>query len=83
MANVLELDAQTGETLERDFTETEWQQREADQIAAKGLAAEAEAAEAARVKAVQNSQAELKAMGLSDQTIATISGYPYPYAPAV
>lgn len=83
MIDVVEIDAATGEVVERDYTANEVAQREIDRIAAEAAAAEAAAAEAARVQAVQDAQAELKAMGLSDQTIATISGYPYPYSPAV
>lgn len=40
-------------------------------------------AEADRIADIQEAQAELKAMGLSDKAITTISGYPYPYSPAV
>ena len=40
-------------------------------------------AELDRIADIQEAQAELKAMGLSDKAIATISGYPYPYSPAV
>lgn len=72
--DVIEFNAETGETTERSFTAAEKAQREAD---AKAM----QDAEAARVKAVQDAQAELKALGLSANAIATISGYPYPYPP--
>ena len=47
------------------------------------LEAAAMQAEADRVADIQEAQAELKTMGLSDKAIATISGYSYPYSPAV
>lgn len=68
---------------ERPMTSDEIAQRQADEAEAQAAADAAAAAEAARVKAVQDAQAELAAMGLSDNTIATISGFPYPYSPAV
>ena len=83
MIDVIEVDATTGEATERPFTADELAQREADALEAQAEADAQAAAEAARVQAVQDAQAELKAMGLSDQTIATISGYPYPYSPDV
>lgn len=83
MIDVIELDAATGEVIERSFTPHEAAQREAERIAAEAAEAQAAAAEAALVQAVQDAQAELKALGLSDAAIATISGYPYPYSPAV
>lgn len=83
MIDVVEIDAATGTVVERDYTTAEAAQRETDQIAAEAAAAEAAAAEAARVKAIQDAQAEAKAMGFSDSAVTTITGYPYPYAPAV
>jgi len=47
------------------------------------LEAAAVQAEADGVKAIQDAQAEAKAMGFSDSGVATITGYPYPYSPAV
>lgn len=82
MIDVTEINAETGEVVERDYTAEEQAQREADAIADAAAAAERQAAEAARVKSVQDAQAELKALGLSDSAIETISGHPYPYSPA-
>ena len=82
MANVIELDGISGEVIERDFTAEEIQQRQAEAAAAEAAAAKEAAAEAARIQAVQDAQAELKQLGLSDAAVATISGYPYPYSPA-
>ena len=83
MIDVIEIDAATGAVVERPFTKEELAQRTADQAAAEAAAAEAAAAEAARVRTIQDAQSELKALGLSDAAVATISGYPYPYSPAV
>lgn len=85
MADVIETDYTTDPptVTERAFTPQERAQREADAKAAAEAQAAAEAAEAARAKAVQDAQAELAAMGLSDNTIATISGFPYPYSTEV
>lgn len=80
MHDVIEIDANTGDVIERDFTVDESTQREAD-AAAEAARQQAEAdAKAARVAAIQNAQAELQGLGLGDAAIATISGYPYPYA---
>lgn len=80
MSDVIEIDAATGEVVERGFTADELAQREADAAAeAERVAAEAQA-EAERVAGIQAAQAELKALGLSDAAVAAISGQPYPYA---
>lgn len=78
----VEIDAATGEVTERPFTPDELAQRDADRQAAEAAAAAAAAAEAARVQGIKDAQAELKALGLSDAAVATISGYPYPYTEA-
>jgi hypothetical protein len=78
---ITEVFADTGEIVVRDMTPEELAQYEADAQATADAQAAADAAEAARVKAVQDAQAELKALGLTDAAVATISGYPYPYAP--
>ena len=80
---VVDLDAATGEVVEREYTHLELAQREADALAASQAKAQSDAEEAARVQGVRDSQSELKALGLSDVAVATISGYPYPYSPAV
>lgn len=80
---VTEIDAATGESIERPMTADEEARREADRAASEAQAAQAAAEEADRVKSIQDAQAEVKALGLSDAAVATISGYPYPYSPAV
>lgn len=80
MNQALIVNAVSGEAIEREFTAEEIAQREAD-AAEEAERQQAEAdAEAARVAAIQNAQAELQGLGLGDAAIATISGYPYPYA---
>lgn len=79
MSDVMEIDAATGEVTERAFTLDEIAQREADALAEAERFAAAEQAEAERVAGIQAAQAELKALGLSDATVAAISGQPYPY----
>lgn len=72
-----------GTTEERLATPEEVAQREADLLAFEQQKADEAAAQAQKVADIQASQTELAAMGLSDKTIETISGYPYPYEPAV
>jgi hypothetical protein len=72
MADVLEVNAQTGETVERDYTAEEFAQREKDQAeaaAASQAAAEKEAADkAAREAAI----AHAKTLGFTDEMIAVM-----------
>lgn len=81
MADVIETDYTTDPPTitEREFTEAERAQREADIATAQALAEANAVAEAARIKNIQDAQEELASMGLSVNTIETISGYPYPY----
>lgn len=72
MADVLIVNAKTGERVERDFTPEELAQREADTAAAKAAAqaavAEAEARAAAQVAAI----AHAKSLGFTDEMIAVM-----------
>lgn len=80
MSDVIEIDAATGEVVERPFTTEERAQQETDALAEAERIAAAEQAEAERVAGIQSAQTELKALGLSDAAVAAISGQPYPYA---
>ena len=72
MANVIEIDAQTGEIIERDFTPEEQAQRAEDQKAS------SEAAKTAAVKAQADAQAtaaaveHAKSLGFTDAMIAVM-----------
>lgn len=83
MIDVIEVDGSTGEVVEREFTADELAQRELDAKAEADRLASVAAAGAERTADINEAQAELKALGLSDKAIATVSGYPYPYTPAV
>ena len=65
---LLEVNAETGEQIERDLTDAELAQREIDQEAATSAAAEAEAIAKARISAL----AKLKKLGLTDKEIAVL-----------
>ena len=74
MADVVEIWADTGAVIERDFTAEEAAQRAADLAAAETAAAEAAAAEAARLAAVESGLAKLRALGLTDDEIGALMG---------
>ena len=74
MADVVEIWANTGEIVERDFTPEEAAQRAADLAAAEAATAEAAAVEAARVAAVESGLAKLRALGLTDAEIGALMG---------
>lgn len=65
---VLEVNAETGEQIERDFTDAELAQREIDQENVKVAAAEAEARSKARASAL----AKLKKLGLTAAEIEAL-----------
>lgn len=74
MADVLEIFADTGETIERDFTPEEQAQRDAD-AAAYAAAQAAAVAEAAAVAAARESAvAKLAVLGLSEVEVAALLG---------
>ena len=73
MADVLEIFADTGVTIERDFTPEEQAQRDVD-AAAYAAAQEAAVAEAAAVDAARESAvAKLSALGLTPDEIAALA----------
>jgi hypothetical protein len=74
MADVLEINAATGERVERDFTPEEAAQRAVDAAAAEAAKAAVEAAEAVRVAARESAMAKLALLGLSDVEVAAIIG---------
>lgn len=63
--DVVEVDAATGETIERDFTPDEKAQRKADEAAATLAASEAEAAAQAKEQARASAMAKLEKLGLT------------------
>lgn len=74
MADVVEINAKTGEVVERDFTEAELAQREVDAAAAVA-AAEAEAQVKARKQGKrQSAVAKLAALGLDEDEVAALIG---------
>lgn len=74
MADVMEIDALTGQVIERDFTEEEKAQRDKDakeaEKAAKGLAKE----EKAKAAAKESALAKLAALGLTEEEAKAIFG---------
>ena len=74
MADVVEIDAATGEVTERDFTPEELEQRDADVVAqvAADLAAQAAADEKAAVRA--SALAKLAQLGLTEAEAMEIVG---------
>ena len=74
MSNVLEINVQTGERIERDFTPEELAQRAKDQAAAEA-AAQAEAdALAAKEAAKASALGKLEALGLTAEEAQAIAG---------
>lgn len=75
MADVVEINAATGEVIERDFTPEEIVQREADIAAAEAAALaaqeEADAKAAVRASALQ----KLAALGLSEAEATAFAGF--------
>jgi hypothetical protein len=72
MADVIEIDAATGEAVERPFTPEELAQREADQQAAAAAQAAAEAAEAQAAQSRAAAIAHAKSLGFTDDMIAVM-----------
>lgn len=81
MADVIETHYTTDPptVIERAFTAQEKAQQAQDAADHAAYEQSLADAETARIKSVQDAQAELAAMGLTPNTIETISGYPYPY----
>lgn len=74
MADVLEIFADTGEVIERDFTPEELAQREVDAAAYAAAQAQAEAEAAAKVAARESAMQKLAGLGLNEQEISAIIG---------
>ena len=74
MADVLIINAQTGERIERDFTPEELQQKEADMLAYEESESARVAEEEARIAARESAMAKLAALGLDEAEIAAIVG---------
>ena len=74
MADVIEVDALTGEVTERDFTPEELTQREADQAAAAAAQLAADEAELAKQLLKQSAADKLAALGLTVDEIAALAG---------
>lgn len=70
---VIEVNCETGETIERTLTAEEIAQREADAAAYAVEKAAREAEEALTAAAKQSAQEKLKALGLSDVEVAAIT----------
>ncbi len=73
MTNVIEVNCETGEVIERPLTAEELLQREADAAAHAAAEAERETAEAAAQAAKESAQAKLAALGLTAEEIAALS----------
>jgi glucosamine 6-phosphate synthetase-like amidotransferase/phosphosugar isomerase protein len=69
---VLEHNCETGESVEREFTDEEYAQAEVDAMAYAAQKAIQEAEEAAKASAKASAEAKLKALGLSDAEIAAL-----------
>ncbi len=73
MADVLIVDAATGERVERDFTPDELAQREADATAAAERAALEAEQQAAHAAALESGRAKLLALGLTEDEVAAMT----------
>ena len=72
MADVIEVDAATGEVIERDFTAEEKAQRKLDQDAAAKAQDEADAKLAADAAATAAAVEHAKSLGFTDEMIAVM-----------
>ena len=70
MSDVIEVDAVTGQVIERDFTAEELAQREADAVAEQNVAD----ADAARVAARESAMVKLAKLGLNDSEVEAMMG---------
>ena len=73
MTNLIEINCETGEVIERPLTAEELAQREVDAATAAAVQAEREATEAAALAAKESAQAKLAALGLTAEEIAALS----------
>ena len=74
MADILIIDAATGEVTERDFTPEEQAQRTADAEDAALAAMEREADEQARIAAKESAVSKLTALGLTEAEARALAG---------
>lgn len=72
--DLLEINAETGERIERDFTPEEAAQRAKDQAEAEAAAEAAAAALAAKEAAKASALAKLEALGLTAEEAQAIAG---------
>jgi hypothetical protein len=72
MSDVLEINATTGETIQREFTAEEKTQRELDDVAEKKAAKDAAAKAAADAAATAAAIAHAKSIGFTDEMIAVM-----------
>jgi hypothetical protein len=72
MTDILEINAQTGERIERDFTAEEKAQRALDEASAKAAADEAAAKATANAAATAAAVAHAKSLGFTDEMIAVM-----------
>lgn len=73
MADIVEIDASTGEVVERDFTEEELAQRAADFAAFEAAEAARVAEEEAKAAARQSALDKLMALGLTEKEALAIT----------
>jgi hypothetical protein len=69
-----EVNATTGEIIQREPTAAELEQEALDRAAAAAANAEKDAAEAARIAAKESARAKLAALGLTDEEISALVG---------
>jgi hypothetical protein len=72
MADIIEIFADTGQVIERDFTPEELAQRQVDEAAAAAAAQAAADASAAQAAAAAAAIAHAKSLGFTDQMIAAM-----------
>jgi hypothetical protein len=72
MADIIEVFADTGQVIERDFTPEELAQRQADEAAAAAAAQAAADAAAAQAAAAAAAIAHAKSLGFTDEMIAAM-----------
>ena len=75
MTDILEINAQTGQRIERDYTPEEAAQRAKDQAAAEAAAQAAADEAAAKDAAKASALAKLQALGLTEAEAAAIAGF--------
>lgn len=74
MADVIEINAKTGEKIERDFTPEELEQRELDAAAYAAAEAARVAEEQAKIATKESALAKLAVLGLTEEEALAIFG---------